>query len=92
MRVLGKKFTRCGTPRGSLRVDEAVFSTMKRLGASEEQLLDAQGSLACTYGELGQLEAELIAWSEMAPLWKCEALWRRTCIDNPSSQQLRGFP
>ena len=56
MRVLGNGLHDAARHEDALRVDEAVFSTMKRLGASEEQLLDAQGSLACTYGELGQLE------------------------------------
>ena len=59
MRVLGNGLHDAARHEDALRVDEAVFSTMKRLGASEEQLLDAQGSLACTYGELGQLEESL---------------------------------
>ena len=35
------------------------YHTLRRVDAPEEELLDAQSSLACTYGELGQLEESL---------------------------------
>ena len=43
----------------ALTVDEARFAMLKRIGASEGQLLDAQSRLGCTYGELGQREESL---------------------------------
>ncbi len=40
-------------------MQEAELAMLKRRGASEEELLDAQSSLACTYSQLGQLEESL---------------------------------
>ena len=40
----------------ALSVMEAKLSMLKRLGASEDQMLVIQGNLACTYQELGRLE------------------------------------
>ena len=43
----------------ALSVEEANLSMQRRLGASEDDLLIAQGNLAITYGELGHPEKAL---------------------------------
>ena len=59
MTVLGNGLYDADCPEDALTVDEARFSMLKRIGASERDLLDMQGNLACAYGELGQFEKAL---------------------------------
>ena len=43
----------------ALSVREALLSTMRRIGADEDILLDAQSNVASAYADLGQLEKAL---------------------------------
>jgi hypothetical protein len=59
MRQLGNGLYYARQFEDALSVQLAGLAMLRRIGASEEELLDAQSSLACTYGELGQLEESL---------------------------------
>ena len=56
MTLLGNGLCEVNHHEHAIIVDEAHISLLRRRGISGEQLLDVQGNLACSYGELGQLE------------------------------------
>ena len=59
MTQLGNGLYSAGHFEDALSVREALLSTLRRLGADEEILLDAQSNVASTYADLGQLEKAL---------------------------------
>ena len=59
MGLLGSGLYAADHHEDALPVREAEVAMLRRVGGSEEELLDAQGNLASTYGELGQLEESL---------------------------------
>ena len=59
MRQLGNGLYYARQFEDALSVQEAELAMLRRLGVPEDTLLDVQSSLACTYGELGQLEESL---------------------------------
>ncbi len=59
MGVLGNGLGDADHHEDSLSVQEAALSLLRRLGASEEGMLIAQGNLAITYGQLGRYEQAL---------------------------------
>ena len=59
MRQLGNSLHYARQFEDALSVQEAELSMLRRLGVPEDTLLIVQSSLACTYGELGQLEESL---------------------------------
>ena len=59
MRQLGNSLYYARQFEDALSVQEAELAMLRRLGVPEDTLLDVQSSLACTYGELGQLEESL---------------------------------
>ena len=59
MRQLGYSLYISRQFEDALSVQEAELAMLRRLGVPEDTLLDVQSSLACTYGELGQLEESL---------------------------------
>jgi len=59
MTALGNGLYDASQHEEALTVDEARLSMLKRSGASEKAVLDAQHNLATSYGELGQVEKAL---------------------------------
>ena len=59
MNCLGKGLNDAGHDGYALIVKEAELAIHRRLGAPESHLLTVQANLACTYGELGQLDRAL---------------------------------
>ena len=59
MSALGNGLSDAGHHADALSVKEAEFAMERRLGASEESLLDVQSNLAKTYKELGRGEEAL---------------------------------
>jgi len=59
MTQLGNGLTSTGHYEDALAVQETELSTLRRLGASEQSILVAQGNLACTHARLGQKEKAL---------------------------------
>ena len=59
MTALGNGLYDASQHEEALTVDEARLSMLKRSGASEKAVLDAQHNLASSYGELGQVEKAL---------------------------------
>jgi tetratricopeptide (TPR) repeat protein len=59
MTQLGNGLSDVGRYEEALSVQEAQLSTMRRLGASEEEMLAVQTNLAMTYGQLGRDEEAL---------------------------------
>jgi len=57
--VLGNGLFKADHTEDALSVREAELSILRRVGASEQAMLVAQGNLASTYGELGQMEKAL---------------------------------
>ena len=56
---LGNGLSEVGNHEDALSVEEARFSWLRRLGASEEDMLVTQGNLASSYEELGRREEAL---------------------------------
>jgi tetratricopeptide (TPR) repeat protein len=56
MAQLGNGLSRAEHYEDALSVMEAELATLRRVGASEANILGLQTNLACTYGELGRLE------------------------------------
>jgi hypothetical protein len=59
MTQLGNGLSSAGHHEDALAVQETELSTLRRIGASEQKVLVAQGNLANTYGRLGQKEKAL---------------------------------
>ena len=59
MSVLGSGLAATGNHEDALSVEEANLSMMRRIGASEEDVLDVQSNLAVTYDQLGRDEEAL---------------------------------
>jgi hypothetical protein len=59
MKKLGNDLSAADHDEDALSVQEAEFAMMRRLGASELDLLSVQGNLACTYEALGRIEPAL---------------------------------
>jgi len=59
MNVLGRGLNDAKLYEDALSVQEAEWSTLRRVGASERDILIAQGNLASTYDRLGRLEDAL---------------------------------
>jgi hypothetical protein len=59
MSVLGAGLSAVGNHEESLSVKEAELSRMRRLGASQHNILAAQSNLAITYDKLGRCEEAL---------------------------------
>jgi len=59
MTQLGNGLYSAGHFEDALSVREAHLATMRRIGADEEILLDAQSNVASAYADLGQLEKAL---------------------------------
>ena len=59
MSVLGSGLSDAGQYEDAVSVGEALLSMMRRLGASEYNLLVVQGNLACTYEKLGRHDEAL---------------------------------
>ena len=59
MTVLGSSLRSAGHYEDALSVQEAHYSILRRIGASESNILAPQGNLANTYAELGRLEEAL---------------------------------
>ena len=59
MSVLGNGLTAATHYKDALSVKEAELSVLRRLGASESEMLIVQSNLAMVYGELGDLEKAL---------------------------------
>ncbi len=59
MRQLGNGLYAVGLYEDTLSLQEAEFSTLRRVGAPVQQILDVQGNLASTYQKLGRNEEGL---------------------------------
>ena len=59
MNVLGSGLSDAGHHEDALTVKEAVLSTLRRIGASEQNVLIAQGNVAMSYRMLGRFEDAL---------------------------------
>ena len=75
----------------ALSVKEAELSMLRRLGASEENMLVAQSNLATTYDELGRHE-EALRMRETYTLDRLKLMGEEHETNPHSSQQLRGRP
>ena len=65
MTILGLGLSSAGHNESAMLVFEAELATKRRLGASEENLLIAQGNLANTYSTLGRDEEALLIRQEV---------------------------
>ena len=89
MNMLGNGLADAAHRENALSVREANLSMLRRIGASEEDLLIVQGNLASTYKSMGRLSR--VPRDETRRILRIfEALRRRTRTNPHSSQQLRG--
>ena len=59
MNLLGNGLSAAGRHEDALSVREAELATLRRLGASEDRILGAQGNIATTYEKVGRLDEAL---------------------------------